>query len=124
MNLTCAAVDDVSATSPVSMTTQPVTLEFGRCHHFALLRAAAVRVSDDHNTYRFLISCCLTQGVITSPNHPGNYPDNIDKIEHIIVETGKILRLCCLVVWWLLLRLCENHRWGRDDLDGQQLRLL
>ena len=49
MNLTPAAVDDVSATSPVSMTTQPMTLEFGRCH-FVLLRVAAVRVSDDHNT--------------------------------------------------------------------------
>ena len=31
--------------------------------------------------------------MITSPNHPGNYPDNIDKIERITVETGKILRL-------------------------------
>ena len=30
MNLTPAAVDDVGATLPVSMTTQPVTLEFGR----------------------------------------------------------------------------------------------
>ena len=35
----------------------------------------------------------ITPGVITSPNHPGNYPDNIDKIEHVTVETGKILRL-------------------------------
>ena len=50
MNLTPAAVDDVGATSPVSMTTQPVTLEFGSCHHFALLTVVAVRVSDDHNT--------------------------------------------------------------------------
>ena len=50
MNLTPAAVDDVSATLPVSMTTQPVTLEFGSCHHFALMRVVAVRVSDDHNT--------------------------------------------------------------------------
>ena len=49
MNLTTAAVDD-AATSYVSMTTQPVTLEFGSCHHFALLRVVAVRVSDDHNT--------------------------------------------------------------------------
>ena len=31
--------------------------------------------------------------MITSPNHPDNYPDNIDKVEHIIVETRKILRL-------------------------------
>ena len=91
MNLTPAAVDDVSATSLVSTTTQLV--EFGRCHHFALLRAAAVRVSDDHNTNRLLIDCCLTPGVVTSPSHPDNYPHNIDKKEHIIVDTGKILRL-------------------------------
>ena len=45
MNLTPAAVDDVSATSPVSMTTQPVTLEFGRHHHFAQLRAVGLKVS-------------------------------------------------------------------------------
>ena len=35
--------------------------------------------------------------------------------------------LCCLGRWWyqhLFSRLCQNHRWGRDDLDGQQLRLL
>ena len=35
----------------------------------------------------------ITPGVITSPNHPDNYPHNIDKNEHITVETGKILRL-------------------------------
>ena len=52
MNLTPAAVDNVRATSPVSMTTQPV--EFGRCH-FALLRAAGLRVSDDHNTLQYLV---------------------------------------------------------------------
>ena len=52
-----------------------------------------MRVRDDHITYRFLIDCCLTPGVITSPNHPGKYPNNIDKIEQIIVDTGKILRL-------------------------------
>ena len=43
--------------------------------------------------YRFLIDCCLTPGVVTSPNHPGYYHHNIDKNEHITVETGKILRL-------------------------------
>ena len=31
--------------------------------------------------------------MVTSPNHPGTYPANIDKIEQIIVDTGKILRL-------------------------------
>ena len=35
----------------------------------------------------------ITPGVITSPNHPGKYPDNIVKVEHVTVETGKILRL-------------------------------
>ena len=31
--------------------------------------------------------------MVTSPNHPGTYPANIDKIEQIIVDAGKILRL-------------------------------
>ena len=35
----------------------------------------------------------ITPGVITSPNHPGYYPHNIDKRERITLETGKILRL-------------------------------
>ena len=42
--------------------------------------------------YRFLINC-LTLGVVTSPNHPDNYPHNIDKTEQITVQRGKILRL-------------------------------
>ena len=86
MNLTHstrAAVDDVGATSPVSMTTQPVTLEFGRCHS-ALLRAAGLRVSDDYNTHRFLINCCLTPGVVTSPNHPNNYPNNLQRTNTLV----------------------------------------
>ena len=32
-------------------------------------------------------------GVVTSPNHPGDYPDNLDKRQTLQVETGKILRL-------------------------------
>ena len=32
-------------------------------------------------------------GVVTSPNHPGNYPDNLDKTQTIEVESGKILRM-------------------------------
>ena len=92
MNLTTAAVDD-AATSYVSMTTQPVTLEFGSCHHFALLRVVAVRVSDDHNTHRFLINCCLTPGVVTSPNHPNNYPNNLRRTNTIEVEEGLIVAM-------------------------------
>ena len=32
-------------------------------------------------------------GVVTSPNHPDNYPNNLDKTETLQVESGKILRL-------------------------------
>ena len=32
-------------------------------------------------------------GVLTSPNYPDNYPHNLNKIEAIEVESGKILRL-------------------------------
>ena len=32
-------------------------------------------------------------GVVTSPNHPADYPNNLDKTEAIEVESGKILRL-------------------------------
>ena len=43
------------------------------------------------------MACCRLNnyfpGVITSPNHPGDYPHNLDKVVHITVETGKILRL-------------------------------
>ena len=35
----------------------------------------------------------FSTGVVTSPNHPGNYPDNLDKTQTLQVETGKILRL-------------------------------
>ena len=31
--------------------------------------------------------------MITSPNHPANYPDNLKKTEYVTVEKGKILRL-------------------------------
>ena len=32
-------------------------------------------------------------GVVTSTNHPDNYPNNLDKTQTIVVESGKILRL-------------------------------
>ena len=35
----------------------------------------------------------FSTGVVTSPNHPGDYPDNLDKTQTLQVETGKILRL-------------------------------
>ena len=35
----------------------------------------------------------LSTGVVTSPNYPKNYPDNLDRTETIEVENGKILSL-------------------------------
>ena len=35
----------------------------------------------------------LATGVVTSPNFPGNYPDNLAKIQTIQVESGKMLKL-------------------------------
>merc|ERR1712110_960754 len=36
---------------------------------------------------------CGSEGVVTSPNHPGLYPKNFNKTQLIEVESGKILRL-------------------------------
>ena len=43
----------------------------------------------------------ITPGVISSPNHPDDYPHNLDKTEYVEVETGKILRLefTAFAVW-------------------------
>ena len=42
------------------------------------------------NHFEFILKAT---GVVTSPNHPGRYPDNLDKTQTIVVESGKILRL-------------------------------
>ena len=68
-------------------------LKSGRCHHHVHLTVVAVRVSDDHNTNRFLINCCLTPGVVTSPNHPNNYPNNLRQTNTIEVEEGLIVEM-------------------------------
>ena len=43
----------------------------------------------------------VTLGVITSPNHPANYPNNLKKTEYVTVKKGKILRLefTAFAVW-------------------------
>ena len=42
------------------------------------------------NHFEFILKAT---GVVTSTNHPGIYPNNMDKTEIIEVESGKILRL-------------------------------
>ena len=42
------------------------------------------------NNFEFILKAT---GVVTSPNHPDNYPNNINKTQTIEVESGKILRL-------------------------------
>ena len=42
------------------------------------------------NHFEFILKAT---GVVTSPNHTGNYPYNLDKMQTIEVESGKVLRL-------------------------------
>ena len=42
------------------------------------------------NHFDFILK---STGVVTSPNYPHQYPNNLDKTEIIEVESGKILRL-------------------------------
>ena len=42
------------------------------------------------NHFEFILKAT---GVVTSPNHPGSYPHNLDKTQTLQVETEKILRL-------------------------------
>ena len=50
----------------------------------------AAKVSGEKNNFEFILKAT---GVVTSPNHPGYYPDNLGKTEILEVESGKILRL-------------------------------
>ena len=97
MNLTPAAVDDVSATSPVSMTTQTVVLEFGRVHHCVLQKVVAARVSDEGNFFFLILffpdSFFFAPGNVTSPNYPNNYPDNFDRTDKIWVKEGLVVEM-------------------------------
>ena len=71
--------------------TRPLDPDSGsQCtQRFALKKAVAVKVSGG-NHFEFILKAT---GVVTSPNHPDNYPRNLDKTQTIEVESGKILRL-------------------------------
>ena len=46
-----------------------------------------------HCTYQFLFKCCLAPGVVTSPNHPNNYPNNLRLTNRIEVKEGLIVAI-------------------------------
>ena len=60
-------------------------------------------------------------GIFTSPNYPGNYPDNLEKTQTIQVESGKILRLefTDFAVWWA--SDCQGDHVKITDGDGTTL---
>ena len=51
------------------------------------------------NHFEFILKAT---GVVTSPNHPDKYPNNLHKTETLEVESGKILRLefTSFAVYW------------------------
>ena len=49
-----------------------------------------MKVSAEKNDFEFILK---STGVLTSPHHPDNYPNNLNKTENIEVESGMILRL-------------------------------
>ena len=69
------------------------------------------------NHFEFILKAT---GVVTSPNHPDNYPHNLDKTEIIEVESGKILRLefTHFEVWACDISTCSCDYVKITDGDG------
>ena len=73
------------------------------------------------NHFEFILKAT---GVVTSPNHPGNYPDNLNKTEILEVESGKILRLefTRFAVWSCHIKYCGTCDFVKiTDGDGTTL---
>ena len=88
MTPTIAAAEIVLRTSHFHVSlTQPLELDSGSRHFLAPQKAVAVKVKIH---LEFILKAT---GVVTSPNHPDYYPDNLDNTEIIEVESEKILRL-------------------------------
>ena len=62
-------------------------------------------------------------GVVTSPNHPENYPNNLDELETIEVESGKKVRLefTNFEVWACDITTCPCDFVKITDGDGTTL---
>ena len=72
------------------------------------------------NDFEFILKAT---GVVTSPNHPNNYPHNLDKTEIIEVESMKILRLefTHFAVWACHITSCPCDFVKITDGDGTTL---
>ena len=114
--VTITAVANVLRTSHshVLILTQPLELESGS-QHFALQKAVAAKVSGgdsiaislftnlktamlsgvvERNVKHFpFLQTLLATGIVTSPNYPDNYPNNLYKTETIQVEEGFVILL-------------------------------
>lgn len=68
---------------------------------------------------------CGTEGVITSTNHPADYPNNLEMTQHISVRKGKILRLeftaFAVDVWRCSVETCSCDFVRVTDGDGTTL---
>ena len=67
-----------------------------RGHHFAPVAARVSDLETNVKNFPFLelnLKDCFATGVVTSPNHPKNYPPNLERTETIQVADEKVLRL-------------------------------
>ena len=63
----------------------------------------------------------LSTGIVTSPNYPDRYPDNLDITETVQVESGKVLRIEFTYVAVWVADMCPNDFVKITDGDGTTL---
>ena len=89
--ITAAAASVTS--SPVPRT-PPLGLDFGRCPNIALQKPVAVTVSGRDIVFRHVHSDRLfATGLVSSPNHPDNYPNRVEKQETIQVGHDMVISI-------------------------------
>ena len=66
----------------------------------------------------YLFSKVFTTGVVTSPNHPGNYPDKLRKTQTIQVAQGLVLSLQFTAFDIQYDSLCSDDHLTITDGDG------
>ena len=92
--ITAAAASALLGSALLVSLIWPLELVCGsKSFHFALQKAVAARVSVGEKLACIHLWRLLATGVVTSPNYPGNYPNNLEKTETIQVEQGLVLLL-------------------------------